>query len=208
MSRQSIKKWCKKNLNVRAAFPVLLLIFGLTGLLASGAIAVEKEHLLKNPSTELPCNINPVYSCSNVFLSPQSQTFGVSNEYVGIAVFAVLITLGVVLLAGAELKKWFWYAFMAGMLGFMGMVVWFFIQSVYVIGSLCIFCSIVWFSAWTITVSGFAWLTDNGILAHQKYNKLLQFMRRNVWLLWFMLILTFATLIVRHFWEYYGQYFN
>jgi hypothetical protein len=73
----------KKNLTALKLFPVFLIVFGAFGLFASGAIAVEKEHLLKNPETELVCNLNPIYSCSNVFLSKQSQAFGVSNELSG-----------------------------------------------------------------------------------------------------------------------------
>lgn len=210
MKVKTVKKWAKNNLKALKLFPVFLILFGVTGLLASGAIAVEKEHLLKNPGTELLCNINPIYSCSNVFMSPQSQIMGVSNELAGIAVFAVLVTVGVVLLAGAKLKNWFWYVFLAGMFGFMLMVIWFFRQSVYVIGSLCIFCSIVWFSAWAITTSGFAWMYDNGLLKTKSKsgNKLLLSVRKNIILIWFLFIVILASLMLNHFWYYYGQYFN
>ncbi len=208
MTITSVKKWWAKHIQAKKLFPFFLIFFGLLGMLASGAIAIEKEHLLKHPEVELICNINPVYSCSNVFMSPQSQILGVSNEYIGIAIFAVLLTVGVVVLAGAKLKNWFWYAFLAGMLGFMMMVLWFFRQSVYVIGSLCIFCSIVWFSAWAITTSGFCWMYDNGYLSGlKKYDKVLSLIRRNSVLIWFLFIVTLAGLILKHFWYYYGQYF-
>lgn len=208
MTMKSVKKWWAKNIHAKKLFPIFLIAFGVVGMFASGAIAVEKEHMLKHPEVELLCNINPVYSCSNVFMSPQSQIAGVSNEYLGIAIFAVLITVGMVLLAGAKMKNWFWYAFLAGMLGFMLMVLWFFRQSVYVIGSLCIFCSMVWFSAWAITTTGFSWMYDNGYLdKFKKYDKLLLFVRKNIVLIWFLFILTLASLILQHFWFYYGQYF-
>lgn len=200
-----VKKWIKSL----QKFPLVLVIFGLIGLSASIAIAAEKEHLLNNPGTDLPCNLNPIYSCSNVFMSEQSHILGVSNEYLGIAVFGALIALGVVLLAGATLKKWFWLLFLAGMAGSMAVVFWFFYQSVYVIGSLCIFCSIVWFSTWTITVVGFSWLVDTKQFTVKKqYQPILSALRSYSALIWFLLILSFATLIVRHFWYYYGQYFN
>ena len=210
MTYLKLKKWINKNSRPEKIFPIFLILFGVVGMLASGAIAVEKEHLLKNPETELLCNINPIYSCSNVFLSPQSQILGVSNELAGIAVFAVLITVGVMLLAGAKLKNWFWYAFLAGMIGFMLMVLWFFRQSVYVIGSLCIFCSIVWFSAWAITTSGFAWMYDAGLLktSSNSRSKLLSYVRKNIILIWFLFIAILAGLMLNHFWYYYGQYFN
>lgn len=209
MTIKLLKQRIKKTLVAKKVFPILLILFGLTGLLASGAIAIEKEHLLKNPGVELLCNINPIYSCSNVFMSPQSQIFGVSNELAGIAVFAVLITVGVVLLAGAKLKSWFWYLFLAGMIGFMLMVLWFFKQSVYVIGSLCIFCSIVWFSAWAITTSGFAWMYDSGYLkVTSKYGQILTTIRKYIILIWMLFIVMLVSLMLNHFWYYYGQYFN
>jgi len=205
------KMWSKlkKNLIALKLFPVFLIVFGAVGLLASGAIAVEKEHLLKNPQTELICNLNPIYSCSNVFLSKQSQAFGVSNELLGIAIFAALITLGVIIFAGATMKKWLWYTYLAGMIGFMAMVVWFFGQSVYVIGSLCIFCSMVWFSAWTLTASGFAWIYDMGYLKSiKKMARPLAFMRRNIISAWLVFLLLLIGLALNHFWYYYGQYFG
>ncbi len=208
MTMNTLQKWWSKNIHPKKLFPIALIIFGIIGLSASAAISIEKEHTLKNPGFESICNINPIYSCSNVFLSPQSKILGVSNELAGIAVFAVLITVGVMLLAGAQLKKWFWYAFMLGMLGFMLMVIWFFSQSVYVIGALCIFCSIVWFSAWAITTIGFAWLYDNKLLDFHRCKKVLKFVRNNIALIWFFFILVLATLMLNHFWYYYGQYFN
>lgn len=207
MNYLKVKKWAGKNIKPLKLFPIFLILFGVIGLLASGTIAVEKEHLLKNPGIELLCNINPIYSCSNVFMSPQSQILGVSNELAGIAVFAVLVTVGVVLLAGAKLKNWFWYAFLGGMIGFMIMVLWFFRQSVYVIGSLCIFCSIVWFSAWAITTSGFAWMYDSGLLKTKSAigTRLLSAIRKNILLVWFLFITLLAGLMLNHFWYYYGQ---
>lgn len=203
-----IKK-LKKVFVVKKMFPILLLVLGAIGMMASAAIAIEKEDMLKNPQTELVCNLNPVYSCSNVFMSPQAEIFGFSNELMGIAMFAALITLGVVLLAGAQLKKWLWHVYLGGMLFFMGFVVWFFYQSVYTIGSLCIFCSIVWFSAWGLTANGFAWIYDNGYLKEfKKIQKPLQFIRRNIIAVWLLFIITIVVLILNHFWFYYGQYFG
>jgi uncharacterized membrane protein len=190
------------------SFPYILIIFGLTGLAAALAFAAEKEHLLKNPGIELACNLNPVYSCSNVFLSPQAQIVGVSNEYFGIAIFGALITVGVVILAGATMKKWFWQLFILGMIGAMAVVFWFFYQSVYVIGSLCIFCSIVWLSTWTITVAGFSWMYDTKLLPTSAVpQRIFKVIREYNVLIWFLLLFLFATLIVKHFWYYYGQYF-
>ena len=199
----------KKLRSFNTMFPILLIVFGAIGLMASAAIAIEKEHQLKNPDVEFICNLNPIYSCSNVFMSKQAEIFGFSNELMGIAMFGALIALGVVLLAGAKMKSWLWHIYMVGMLGFMGFVVWFFYQSVYTIGSLCIFCSIVWFSGWLLTTSGFSWIYDNGYLSVlKKYNNQLAFIRKHIFIIWLVFIGVIVGLIIHHFWYFYGQYFG
>lgn len=54
--KQSKTGW-RSWLVLNKAFPLILIIFGLTGLLASSAINIEKVALLKDPNSELVCNI-------------------------------------------------------------------------------------------------------------------------------------------------------
>ena len=196
-------------LALNKAFPIILIIFGLTGLLASSAINIEKVALLKDPNSELVCNINPIYSCGNVINSKQSSIFGFSNELMGIAMFSAIITVGVLVLSGSKLKPWIWKLFMLGMVGSMAFVLWFFYQSVYVIGSLCIFCSIVWFSTWTISTALFAWAYDEKIItAPAGMQKIVAIKRKYIISIWLILILTLVSLILKHFWFFYGPKFG
>lgn len=206
IQRTRREKW-QRRLQVQKIFPYILIFFGIVGMLASSILIIEKITLLREPATDLSCNLNPVYSCSNVIKSKQAEVLGFPNELMGIAMFASLITLGVVVLAKAKLPNWFWKLFALGMLGAMSFVLWFFYQSVYVVGSLCIFCSSIWLSTWTITSVGYAWLYDHGLFRLKENTvaaKLARVARVNLGLIWFLFILTITTLILNHFWYYYG----
>ena len=197
----------QKHIQVTKIFPHILVLFGMVGLLASSILIIEKITLLREPAADLSCNLNPIYSCSNVIKSEQAEVLGFPNELMGIAMFAALITLGVVLFAKAKLPNWFWKLFALGMLGSMSFVIWFFYQSVYVVGSLCIFCSSIWFSTWTISVVGYSWLYDKGFFQLKEGSilaRIASLLRKNVGLVWFLFILLIATLILNHFWYYYG----
>lgn len=205
MTKKSLKKtWKKLN-----KFPLFISIFSIIGLLASMTLAIEKVHLLEDPGAQLSCSINPVYSCKSVILSDQASVLGFSNEFIGIAFFGGVLALALGMLAGAKYKNWLHYLTWLGLAGSMGMVVWFFYQSVYNINALCVYCSIVWFATWTLFAGYSWWLLDRGIV---KFPKSLQFLavfadKRNIVTAWFLLIFLFAFLILNHFWYYYDKYF-
>lgn len=199
---QKIRKWVWQ-------YPVFMAFFSLFGMVASAILSIEKEHLLKNPDAELLCSINPVYSCQNVILSDQSSVFGFSNELIGIAFFGGMLALALGMLAGAKYAKWLHGAAWFGLLGSMGMVVWFFYQSVYNINALCIYCSTVWFATWTLFVGYTRWLiTSKTFIVPKKYKKLAGVFVAYAPSVWFGLIAIFAALILNHFWYYYGTYFS
>ena len=54
------------------------------------------------------------------------------------------IAVGVGMLAGARFSRWFWLLFNAGMLGALGFVVWLISVSIFVLGTLCPWCMVVW----------------------------------------------------------------
>ncbi|PWK65104.1 putative membrane protein [Streptomyces sp. CG 926] len=122
----------------------VLTIGGALGLLAAFTLTVEKIALLKDPSYKPSCSINPVLSCGSVMTTPQAEAFGFPNPLMGIAGFAVVATIGVILLAGAELPKWFWLGLQAGVTFGVVFVHWLIFQSLYRIGALCPYCMVVW----------------------------------------------------------------
>lgn len=135
----------KLNLNFEKVFPWVLVIGGILGLLAAGVLTVEKLHLAANPGYVPSCTLSPVVACSPVIGSWQASAFGFPNPFIGIAGFAMVWAVGMMLLAGAQnLKKWFWACFQAGTTFGLVFSGWLISQALYDIGKLCIYCILVW----------------------------------------------------------------
>ena len=117
---------------------------GVVGLAASFTLVLERFALLTNPQQPLGCDFNPFVSCGPVIQSWQGSLFGFPNPLIGVAAFVAPIAVGVALLAGARFSRWFWWLFLLGV--FLGWVfiMWLFTQAVYSIGTLCVYCMIVW----------------------------------------------------------------
>lgn len=130
--------------------PWILTIGGTIGLLAAFILTLEKLALLQDPSHRLSCSINPVLSCGSIIMSPEASAFGFPNPFIGIAGFAVVITVGMALLAGASFKRWFWIGLQLGTSLGLLFVIWLIYQSLYDIGALCLYCMVVWSITWPI----------------------------------------------------------
>ena len=116
---------------------LVLTIAGAIGLLAAFTLTVEKIALLKDPSYSPSCSINPVLSCGSVMSTPQAEVFGFPNPLLGIAGFAVVTALGVVLWTGAVWPRWMWWGLQTGVVFGVVFVLWLIFQSLYRIGALC-----------------------------------------------------------------------
>lgn len=139
----------------------LLVVTGVVGWLASGALVLEKLAVLKDPNHTTVCDVNPWISCGQVMQTWQSSLFGFPNMFIGIVAFAIAITVGMALLAGANFARWYWLGLQAGVtLGF-AFVVWLWSQALYVIHILCPFCMIVW----AAMIPLFVWVTIRNISA-------------------------------------------
>ncbi|UZX03641.1 vitamin K epoxide reductase family protein [Arthrobacter sp. CDRTa11] len=140
-------------------FGWLLVITGAIGWLASGILVLEKLEVLKDPNHTTVCDVNPWISCGQVMQTPQSSVFGFPNMFIGIVAFAVIITTGMALLAGANFARWYWLGLQAGVtLGF-AFVVWLWFQALYEIHILCPFCMVVW----AAMIPLFVWVTVRNI---------------------------------------------
>lgn len=142
-------------------FGWLLVITGVVGWLASGVLVLEKLEVLKDPNHTTVCDVNPWISCGQVMQTWQSSVFGFPNMFIGIVAFAVVITIGMALLAGATFARWYWIGLQVGVtLGF-AFVVWLWSQALYVINILCPFCMVVW----AAMIPLFVWVTIRNITA-------------------------------------------
>jgi uncharacterized membrane protein len=196
-----------KRLKLDTFLPWLLIAGGLIGLAAASIISYDKQQLLKDPSFQPSCNLNPVISCGNIMASKQGEAFGFPNPWIGLVAFGVLITIGVSLLAGAHFKRWFWLGLQAGTLFGLLFVYWLIFQSLYRIGALCPYCMAVW-----VVVIGIFWyvllynLQQGNLCSPDKLKPLANFMRRHhldILMLWLLLI---TVLILKRFWYFFNPF--
>ncbi len=110
------------------------------GLLASFTLSIEAVELAKNADTVLPCDISSALSCGAVGRHPTASYFGFPNAFIGVASFAVILTVAVAGLMGTRFPKIFMYLAWGG--AFTGLIfaTWMFLVSVFVIGVLCPWC--------------------------------------------------------------------
>ncbi|MBD0739727.1 vitamin K epoxide reductase family protein [Streptomyces sp. CBMA29] len=135
-------------------FTWLLLICGILGTVASFVITDDKFKLLEDPNYTPACSLNPIISCGNIMKSDQAHAFGFPNPMIGMIAYPVMICVAMGILAGARYRPWFWLGLQAGTLFGVGFVTWLQYQSLYSIGSLCLWCSL----AWVATIAAF-WYT-------------------------------------------------
>ncbi len=188
---------------IRQSIPYILIITALAGFYASFTLTLEHIAVYKDPSHQLSCSIDPVLACGPIMQSKEATVFGFPNPLLGIGIFAVQAMIGVVLLAGARMKAWFWRLYLLAFIGGLGFTAWLVWHSLYVIGAICIYCFVVWvamiMSSWYLLQY---MLAENYINLKSKRLKL--YLRKHHGdLLLVFYILLFA-LILQRFWYYYG----
>jgi len=185
------------------AFALLLVIAGAAGLAASVVLTLDKIRLLQNPNYVPDCNINPIISCGSVMRTSQASVFGFANSLLGIAGFAVVVTLGVGILAGARYRRWLWLGLQAGELAGIVFVGWLISQSLYAIGALCPYCMVVW----TATIPLF-WCTTVHNLRHgvvpvpERWRGGVAGLARYPWVLPALCYLVVVLMVLNRFWFY------
>ena len=127
----------------RALAPVVI-VTGVLGLVAAIALLLETIALISDPSATLVCDINPFISCGRSISSAQGSLLGIPNPILGIIFWSATLAIGVALAAGSRPARWFWLGFLAAVTGAFALVVWFIVQSVFVIGVLCPWCMLTW----------------------------------------------------------------
>lgn len=189
-------------------FPWLLIVGGLIALFASLVLSYDTFKVSQNAHYIPSCNLNPVLSCGTVINTVGDTVFGLPYPYYGIAVFAVLITVGASILAGARFKRWYWLTFQISFtLGTIGAYL-LLLKSVYRIHALCPYCLTVD----VVTTTLFWYITLYNIdqkhlrLPKGKPQLVYGWIRRHhldLLILWFLIIIG---LILKHFWYYYGKH--
>ena len=196
-----------KTSTLERVVPYLLIVVGVIGLICSFIISLDKLKLLENPNYKPICDLNPVVSCSSVMASKQGSVFGFPNPWIGLVSFALLITIGVGILAGAKFKRWFWLGLEAGIILGLTFAYWLLFESVYRIHALCPYCLTVDVSVITLFWYMTLYLIEKRVITLPKnLHRLADFARRHhldILLVWFILLIA---IILKHFWYYYGKH--
>ena len=187
--------------------PWMLTIGGVIGLICSLVLTYDQIKVWENPDFIPACNLNPILSCGNVMNSGEAHIFGIPGPFFGLITFAVLLTIGVALLAGAKLKRWFWQGLQLGALAGLGYALWMFWISLYTIHALCPFClavdTVVYILVWYITLYN---IEKGHIKIPKPLTGVAKFARNHhldLLVLWFLIL---AAYILNHFWYYFGKH--
>ncbi len=133
----------------------ILTIAGVIGFIASFLQMVEKIELLKNPSAQLACNLNAIFSCSNILNTWQSSVFGFPNSLMCIIFFVIMITAGLIGWMDGSTSKTLRMVFMGVAVFFVGFGFWYLWQSIVIVGAICVYCIFCYGSVLVITGSWF-----------------------------------------------------
>ncbi len=149
----------------------LMAIGGTIGLFSAAILIIEKIHLLENPGGALGCDINPIIGCGTVINTDQASVFGFPNPLMGVVGFAIVVTLGVLLIARVTLPGFVWIGLQAGALFGIGLVTWLQYQSIYNLRALCPYCMVVW----SVTIPIFIWITARNLRTFAPGNPVARF---------------------------------
>lgn len=197
----------KKGTTLDKVLPWMLVVGGVIGLICSFIISLDKLRLLQNPNFRPNCDLNPIVSCLSVMSSKQGSVFGFPNPWIGLAGFAVIITVGMTLFAGAKFKRWFWLGLEVGVAINLIFAYWLLYESVFRIQALCPYCLTV--DVVVITLFWYTTLYNVGeghLRLPKRWSKAAAFARRHhfdILVVWFLLTII---VILKHFWYYYGKY--
>ena len=109
-------------------------------------------------------------SCGGVINTDQASAFGFPNPIIGVAGFAIVVTLGVLMLARVQLPTFIWGGLQAGVLFGIGFVTW--LQTRASMNrKLCPWCMVVW----AVMIPIFIWVTARNLRAYAPNNPVSRF---------------------------------
>ncbi len=125
---------------------ILLIVGGVLGFIAAFELTLDKFQVLENPASSgnLNCDASIVVQCSKNLGSAQGSAFGFPNPVIGLAGYFAVLVVGMTLLAGGRVARWYWLVFNFGLLFAISFVIWLITQSIFFLGTLCPWCMVVW----------------------------------------------------------------
>lgn len=140
-------------------FGWFLVIAGGIAWIASFTLVLERLALYRDPNATVSCDVNAWISCGDVMKTPEAAILGFPNPFIGVVAFAIVVTVGMVLLAGAQLANWFWIGMQVGITAGMALVSWFWFTALFTLSILCPYCMVVW----AMMIPIFVWTTVRNI---------------------------------------------
>lgn len=183
-----------------------LTVGGLIAFIASFTLTIERIELLKNPDYVPSCSFNPVLSCGSVMKTWQAALFGFPNPLIGVAAFAVVMTVGVGIFAGARYAGWFWAGLQVGVTLGMIFICWLISQSLYSIDALCPYCMVVW--AMMIPIFVFVSVRNAHASGLTSRSGFVAFLARNHALIITVAVLVIIAMIGQRFWSYWSSLYS
>jgi uncharacterized membrane protein len=117
-----------------------ILLAGLVGTALTTVQIIEKIAILKDPTTDLACDVNSVLSCSNVLMAWQSSVLGPPNALIGAIMFTILWSTAIGHLLGTSVGRRHLVVLWGLALFFLCFATWFMEQTAFSIAALCLWC--------------------------------------------------------------------
>jgi uncharacterized membrane protein len=126
------------------SFAWLLIVTGGIGFIASAALVFERLQVFLDAGHKSSCDINALLNCGTVMRTPQAELFGFPNPFIGIVAYAIVLTIGAAILAGARFARWYWMSIEVGVVLGSLFTFWLWYQTTFQIDALCLYCMVVW----------------------------------------------------------------
>jgi len=123
----------------RATYGVMLAGSAI-GMVAAFLQTTEKITLLKNKDAILACDLNSVFSCTNVLNAWQSSVFGFPNSLMCMVLFTIFASMALAGISGGVIPPKLRLTIQGLSLFTLAFALWFLVESIYVINALCILC--------------------------------------------------------------------
>lgn len=126
---------------------LVVVVGSLVGLFASAGLLEAELNHLRNPAAQLGCDLNSLIGCGASLMSPEAHLLVIPNSALGMAAFAAMTMLGVLMLVKAQFPCFISYLAALGSIGGLAFVGFFLYKSATLFNALCPYCLVVWSAA-------------------------------------------------------------
>jgi uncharacterized membrane protein len=123
----------------------------------------------------------------------------------GLIGFAMVVMTGIALLAGAHMHRRFWQLWSFGMMGGFAFMIYLMFQSIYRLGTLCLYCMLTWAVLLPLIWYSFLWVAEhNYVRLPGKWENIIRIFRKDHASILLVIYIAIIALIVHRFWYYFS----